>query len=45
MIDKQEDQEKPPVLKNWSQVYVLVLAIHLVVILLFLLFKMAFQAN
>ena len=37
------DEERPPILKSWNQMYALVLILHAIIITLFYLFTQAYS--
>jgi hypothetical protein len=39
----EEDDDKPPILKSWNQLYALVLILHALIITLFYLFTQAYS--
>lgn len=42
-MEPTDSREKPPVLKSWNQLYLLVLVLHVLVILLFYWFTRAYS--
>ncbi len=38
-----EDEDKPPILKSWNQLYLLVLIMHALIITIFYLFTQAYS--
>lgn len=42
LADKADNDERPPILSSWNQIYAIVLLIHALIILLFYLFTHAY---